>query len=136
MAIRKALFVLAIASVALSAPAPIAAQCTAPASLTGKWKGDDGGTYRIRAVGNEVWWIGTSADGGKSWTNVYKGNRVGQQISGRWADIVPANGGNGVMTLTVVNNGLIKKASESGSPFGGTKWGRVVGCDDMGLNPV
>lgn len=135
MTIRKALFALGAAGVLLSAPSVTQASCAAPAGLTGKWKGDDGGTYRIRAVANEVWWIGTSGDGGKSWTNVYRGVRAGGQISGRWADI---NGpmGNGTMAISVKSNNLLVRLSNTGSEFGGTRWTRVVTCDDVILNPV
>lgn len=135
MAIRKALFALAAAGVLLSAPTATQASCAAPTSLTGKWKGDDGGTYRIRAVGNEVWWIGTSADNGSSWTNVYRGVRAGAQISGRWADISGPMG-NGTMAITVKSNMQLVRLSNTGSEFGGTKWTRVFNCDDVILNPV
>lgn len=137
MAIRKALFALTAATVALSAPAPIQASCAAATTLSGKWKGDDGGTYRIRAAGNEIFWIGTSPDGGKSWTNVMRGlrNPETKSISGRWADIAQP-GGVGALVIAIKSNNLLVRTSSTGSPFGGTKWTRVVTCDDVGMNPV
>src|SRR5437879_4941641 len=38
--------------------------------LTGRWTANDGGTYYIRQLGNELWRYGESGDGGRSWTNV------------------------------------------------------------------
>lgn len=135
MSIRKALILLAPAAALLCGPAPTAASCAAPTGFTGIWKADDGGTYRVRAVANEVWWIGTSPDGGKSWTNVFRGVKSSTQLSGRWADI-SGPGGYGTLTLSIKGTTQLIRTASTGSPFGGTKWNRVVNCDDVGMNPV
>ncbi len=36
------------------------AQLTQNINLTGTWKANDGGTYYIRNIGNDVWWLGIS----------------------------------------------------------------------------
>src|SRR5438445_61941 len=55
-------------------------------NLTGKWNGDDGGTLFIRQVGNEVWRLGQSGNGGADWTNVLHGTIRGRTLVGDWAD--------------------------------------------------
>lgn len=47
-----------------------ASAVTAQSSLTGTWRCNDGGTYFVRQVGREIWWLGRSADSGASFTNV------------------------------------------------------------------
>jgi hypothetical protein len=46
-------------------------------NLTGTWKANDGGTYYIRNIGNDVWWLGISSnDDGKAFSNVLKGKSI------------------------------------------------------------
>jgi hypothetical protein len=74
--------------------------------LTGMWVHEDGATYAIRQDGAEVWWLGKSADGGKSWTNVFHGKIKDNQLTGQWADIPPAgNRASGVITLELLKEG-------------------------------
>ena len=40
------------------ASANVQAQCASPPSLDGLWSANDGGTYQVRIVGTDVWWIG------------------------------------------------------------------------------
>jgi hypothetical protein len=56
--------------------------------LTGKWQGDTA-TYWLRQVGNEVWWICKSKDGGKSFTVAFHGKLSGTQLTGNFADVPP-----------------------------------------------
>jgi hypothetical protein len=51
------------------------AQCAAPKNLNGLWKANDGGNYWIRQVGNNVWWVEMSGDGGQTFTNVFRACR-------------------------------------------------------------
>lgn len=52
----------------------ISAQDTQNINLTGTWKANDGGTYYMRNIGNDVWWRGISSnDDGKTFSNVLKG---------------------------------------------------------------
>ena len=55
--------------------------------LTGAWRGDEGGVYYIRQVGDCVWWFGTEIDdiepgvtGQGGFANVASGRMVGSQI--------------------------------------------------------
>jgi hypothetical protein len=72
MSIAKSISVFAL-TVLLGVPLSLNAQCVAPRDMNGVWRANDGGTYYVRQVGNDVWWVGMSADGGKTWTNVFKG---------------------------------------------------------------
>jgi hypothetical protein len=119
----------------LAAPASQApAQCLAPGpDLSGIWHGDDGGTYRVRMIGNEIFWLGTSPDNGRSWTNVFHGIKDGTDIHGTWADVAGSAHGGGAMTVRVMTNGRMAKAMMTGG-FSGSTWTRG-GCGDVQLNP-
>jgi len=108
------------------APRGLAATAAAAAvntDLTGRWRCNDGGTYSIRQIGNQLWWSGTSADG-RSWSNVFHGTINGSIVSGSWADVPPGQTRNsGDMTLRVVNPNLLRMEGPP-SAFGGTEWTR------------
>ena len=49
------------------------AQSSQDTNLTGIWKADDGGTYYIRNISNDIWWLGISGnDDGSTFSNVLK----------------------------------------------------------------
>lgn len=112
-----------------------AAVCKPFASLSGVYKANDGGTYRIRAAGDTVWWLGRSADAGESWTNVFKGTRKGNIITGQWADLNSGATGTGALTLKVTKNFQLVRINAVGSGFGGTRWLRP-GCDSDNSVPI
>jgi hypothetical protein len=113
------------------------ASCAARTRITGIWKGNDGGTYHIRRVGNNVvWWVGFSSDGGDTWTNVFKGvlDERAMTIKGEWADARSRGGwkdGNekaGQITLEVIgkldsNVQGFRKVQGTGWNFGADNWG-------------
>ncbi|WP_417911706.1 hypothetical protein [Candidatus Electronema sp. TJ] len=114
------------------------ASCAAPTDLNAVWKADDGGLYYVRQVGNEVWWVGMSADEGRTWTNVFRGTRNGATVVGKWAD-VPRGGAkaNGMLKLAVQeNNGAVAgfTRTEVTGGFGGSAW--HLNCNDVVLVPV
>lgn len=98
--------------------------------LTGTWQSDGigtaMGTYFIRVAGQDVFWLGESGDGGKSWNNVFHGTLKDNVIKGKWADLPIGTGGSyGTLELqyepatdTIVLN------TETGY-FSGRKWIRV-----------
>ncbi|MFI7027528.1 hypothetical protein ACIBK1_02340 [Microbispora rosea] len=59
----------------------------AGAELTGAWQADDGGTYFIRQIGNELWWLGMSRDLGAEFLTVFRGTIGPDGINGDWADV-------------------------------------------------
>jgi hypothetical protein len=94
-------------------------------NLTGRWRCNDGGTYYLRQLGDELWWLGKSPNDGATWTNVYRGKIQGTNVVGNWAD-VPHGGimGNGQMNLQVVNPNLFRSTQKTGG-FGGSEWTRI-----------
>lgn len=95
-------------------------------NLTGKWKANDGGTYYLRRVGNQVWWYGEYTPTTPPWSNVFLGTIVnGNQISGNWADVPKGNYlGSGGMVLRIESSNRIVRISNTGNGFGGTIWTR------------
>jgi hypothetical protein len=101
-------------------------QCAAPPTLDGRWTANDGGFYDVRVVGNNVFWLGQSGDGGRSWTQVFHGTRQGNAITGMWADVRGASHNSGQMTLRV--SGTASMEFVSGVRGAGMRWGRS--CND------
>jgi hypothetical protein len=58
--------------------------------LTGKWRNDDA-SYAVRQVGDQVWWVCRSKDGGKTFTAVFHGKLTGKQLVGHFADVPAGN---------------------------------------------
>ncbi len=131
MSIRPKTLAAAAFAVALLAPSVANALCAAAKDMNGVWKGNDGGTYFIRQMGNEVWWVGLSGDDGKSWTNVYKGTRSGNVVTGTWADVPKGRGrSGGIMNLAIQGSSGVAgftRTQVSGG-FGGSRWSQP--CDD------
>jgi hypothetical protein len=109
----------------LSPPgAPAPAQYNLP-DLTGVWHGDDGGTYYIRMIRNEVYWLGERAPVNSPWVNIASGRIEGDgAIHLRWVD-VPKGGtsSGGHLVLQIVSPSQLQAVSKSGG-FGGSNWSR------------
>lgn len=89
--------------------------------LTGVWSCNDGGTYYVRQLNNELWWYG---DGGSVFTNVFHGKIHGTNIYGDWADVPSgADRHSGYMTLAIISSNELKRIWSSGQ-FGGSVWMR------------
>jgi hypothetical protein len=103
---------------------PAAKPPAAIANLTGRWQGNDGGTYYIRQVGDRVWWSGESARGGAAWNNVFHGTLSGNSLVGDWAD-VPKGRSNqsGTLNLQLTTSNRLTVVNQTGG-FGGTTWTR------------
>ena len=82
-----------------------------PDDITGKWYGDDGGTYWIRQIGVTVMWFGTSGlEEGTHFSNVFHGVRELDEIRGEWADIpMGRTMAHGEIDLTCTQEGGIDK---------------------------
>jgi hypothetical protein len=96
------------------------------ASLTGTWSCNDGGTYYIRQLGNEVYWYGEKDPNHPEWSNVAKGRREGNKIYLEWADVPKGHiMSSGILTLKIVPFGQNKlvRINVSGG-FGGSEWTR------------
>jgi hypothetical protein len=128
------LMALTALSSATLAPAPALAQCALP-PLSGKWSGNDGGTYFIREEdsGRKVTWRAQSGDNGRSWANGFEGYRDDRAdtITGKWWDVKPPYR-HGDLTIKFVDSWNIARTSATGG-FGGTHWTRPRGprgCPD------
>lgn len=95
-------------------------------ALTGAWRGDDGGVYYIREVGDCVWWFGTDVadiDPGKTgqqgFSNVAAGRVDGTEIELEWADLPLGNilGGGG-LTVTIDEGGDSLRVTEQRGAWG------------------
>jgi len=93
--------------------------------LTGVWSCDDGGTYYIRLIGRDVYWLGESAGGGKGWTNIFMGKLAGRRIKGSWSDVPKGGADNhGTMDLQLSPDGLSFTTVSGGQGFTGKVWWR------------
>ena len=105
---------------------------TPGASWTGVWAGNDEGTYFIRQLGppaNTVWWLGLSADRGRTFANVFYGKYVetstGFVASGTWADVPMGPNGarsSGVLSFDSSPNNLSLQQVQTTGGFGGSSW--------------
>lgn len=122
----------------VAAPTRTPALCVAPRDLNGIWKSNDGGTYYVRQMENDVWWVGMSSDNGRTWTNVFKGVRNGNTVTGQWADVPKGRiSSGGLLNLRIQGtnqsvSGFTRSAVSGG--FGGSQW--FQSCNDTILNPV
>lgn len=83
---RTSLFAAVLSAFVLTAASCLAAD---DAALTGTWYTPDGeGTFKVRRVGDDVWWVGKSAaDDGKTWTNSFHGTVKDTKLTGKWANV-------------------------------------------------
>jgi hypothetical protein len=105
---------------------------TPSANLTGVWAGNDNGTYFIRQLGPPapaIWWLGLSADRGRTFANVFHGNYVETSagfflVSGSWADVPMGPNGarsSGVLSFNSSPGNLRLQQMEV-TGFGGSPW--------------
>jgi hypothetical protein len=117
---------------------PAHAQCTFPfdRQIFGEYRGDDGGTYHMRQIGEDVWWVGLSGDDGKSFTNVFHGQIHGNQLTGGWLDVPFGNVQNpthaGQVTIKIINTQVPDTLVKENSPTGPavSHWTRIHSCPD------
>ncbi len=113
-------------------PTAAFALCLAAKDMNGVWKADDGGTYYVRQIRNDVWWVGMSPDDGKSWTNVFKGVRNGNKVTGTWGDVPGRNRNAGALNLEIQGTfPSVQSFTKTQSPtgVGASRWFQTS-CDD------
>jgi hypothetical protein len=94
-------------------------------NIQGRWKVQEGGTYYIRQIGNEIFWYGESPDA-KTWANVFYGRITGNIVTGRWSDVPKGIIRNdGELELTIISPDKIKVKSLKGGNFAGTILTRI-----------
>lgn len=92
-----------------------------PTTIKKVYKGNDGGYYYVRKVGNVVYWFGEKPNG--AFANVFKGTLSGNTITGTWQDVPKGNTKNkGTLKLKVTNGGnKLSRISQTGG-FSGSQW--------------
>jgi len=97
------------------------------ADLTGIWTCNDGGTYYVRQIGNEVLWYGENDARHPRWSNVFHGNLSsrGNTLIGTWADVPKGRtSGMGEMRIRIKADGNIMESYHQTGGFGGSIWTR------------
>jgi len=88
----------------------------AEAQLTGEWTSDNGGCYKIRQIGSQIFW---SLDDQPRVINVFTGYIAGNIITGNWADLPGGNlQGSGTLALRVESNDRLVKIDQTGNYLG------------------
>ena len=114
-----------------------------PVTLSGVWHGSDNGTYYLRQIGHEVWWLGLSRDQGRSFANVFHGT-IGATgaLDGQWTDLpMGANGAFSGGTLLLGGDPAdpqlsttLNKTGETGG-FGASTWTKIYDTPGVPASP-
>ena len=114
-----------------------------PVTLSGVWHGSDNGTYYLRQIGHEVWWLGLSPDQGRSFANVFHGT-IGATgaLDGQWTDLpMGANGAFSGGTLLLGGDPAdpqlsttLNKTGETGG-FGASTWTKIYDTPGVPASP-
>jgi len=135
-------------AVLLALPVAVHASCGPPETMKGIWDGSDGGIYRV--IDNlkrltlrpprprDIWWVGTSRDGGQTFINVFKGVRRGNIVTGEWSDVRGNGGGTMELSVDIASSGqhvgrVVGFRKIRGEGFGGNTW--KINCEDHVLIP-
>jgi len=108
---------------------------TAQAQLTGAWTDDNGVTYCIQQVGNNVFWYMNDRP---RVHNIFHGIIAGEYLTGEWADLPGGQmRGNGALSLRIESDNRMVKIGESGE-YLGSVWTRVNEneCDQRSVSPL
>ena len=119
---RKSLLLLACLLACLLITTPVLCQPAQKYDLTGMWRDDVGGQYRIRQAGGTVVW---SDDRSPTVLNVFAGTIQGDAITGQWWD-VPGSRllGSGTLSLRIDSNDRLVITGSS-IPYGGSVITRI-----------
>jgi len=102
-------------------------------TLSGVWRGSDNGTYYLRQIGHEVWWLGLTRDQGRSFANVFHGTiRPTGAVKGQWTDVpMGADGAFSGGTLLLAGDQAdpqlsttLHRAGQTGG-FGASIWTKI-----------
>ena len=97
-----------------------AAPTTANATLNnGVYTCDDGLTYNVLVIDDNVWFFTRSGD--STWSTVVHGKLAGDQIVGAWCGLPGSSATGGSLTLQVTSPGAIRLVNQTGG-FTGNAW--------------
>ncbi len=94
--------------------------------LSGRWSGNDGGTYYLRQTGSHVHWYGEAADAQPAWSNVFSGRIHGTRIKGNWTDVPKGRTrGAGDLELVLEKDGNELRVVSKTGGFAASRWTRI-----------
>lgn len=103
----------------------VASPSASAIDLTGTWQGDDGGSYYIRQIGEQVWWYGEEQSINPGWSNVASGELNGNNLELKWVDVPKGRAsGQGTLSLIVENSGN-RLTAQQNIGFGASTWNRI-----------
>jgi hypothetical protein len=95
--------------------------------LSGRWSGNDGGTYYLRQTGSHLLWFGEATDAPPAWSNVFSGRIHGTRIKGNWADVPKGRTtGAGDLELVLEKNGNELRVVNKTGGFAASRWARIA----------
>jgi hypothetical protein len=121
----------------------LAGRDVTPLLLAGVWHGSDNGTYYLRQIGHELWWLGLSPDQGRSFANVFHATLGGAgALEGQWTDVpMGADGAFSGGTLLLVGDQAdtqlsttLDRTGETGG-FGGSIWTKIYDTPGVPASP-
>jgi hypothetical protein len=93
--------------------------------LTGIWEGNDGGTYYLRQLGDELYWFGELSPTSPAWSNVFYGRVQFNQVIGEWSDVPKGRANSsGKLLLKIRSKGNELAAEQKTGGFSGSVWTR------------
>ncbi len=94
--------------------------------LSGRWSGNDGGTYYLRQTDGYVYWYGEAADAPPAWSNVFSGRIYGTRIKGNWVDVPKGRTtGAGNLELVLEKDGKELRVVNKTGAFAASRWTRI-----------
>lgn len=95
----------------------------ADVDFSGKWHGEDGSTYYVRQIGDEIYWYAEGSQEVRRSSSIFVGKLRAGMILGSWVD-VPKGGaaaGRGELHLSIHEKGNVLEASRVTGGFPSTK---------------
>jgi len=94
--------------------------------LSGRWSGNDGGTYYLRQTNGTVHWYGEATKAQPAWSNVFSGRIYGNRIKGSWADVPKGRTmGAGNLELVLEKDGNELRVVNKTGGFTASRWTRI-----------
>lgn len=94
----------------------------ASADYGGNWIGDDGATYYVRHIGDEIYWFNEGGAEEPRRTSIFSGRVRGQMILGSWIDVPKgAASGRGELHLTIRQDGNVFEVTRVTGGFTATR---------------
>jgi len=113
-----------MAALRLPDPPPAVASGQDPAP-SGLWIDENGTRYRVRRVGDEIFW---TSEGGLRGPSVFHGTIAGDLIVGEWMGMPgPGPQDAGALSLRIQSSDRMQRAGES-RPYGASVWTRDAGA--------